>query len=81
MQEAWSWYESRRPGLGDLLLVEIRSVTRQLETDPKLRPIYYRDFRRALTRRFPFKRFYRVEDNRVIIFRILHGNRNHQTPL
>ena len=40
LQEAWSWYETRRPGLGDELLVEVRSVIHQLETDPERRPFY-----------------------------------------
>ena len=81
LQKAWSWYEDRRPGLGDELLAEVRSAIHQLGIDPERRPFYYRDFRRVLTRRFPFKLYYRVEDNRVIVFRILHGKRKHQTHL
>ncbi len=42
---------------------------------------YYRDFRRLLTRRFPYKLFYRVEGDRVIVFRILHAKRKHQREL
>jgi plasmid stabilization system protein ParE len=71
LQEARSWYESRRAGLGDELLDEIRRVVRWLEEEPERRPFYYRDFRRLLTRRFPYKLFYRVEGDRVIVFRIV----------
>ena len=78
LREAWLWYESQRAGLGDELLMEIRAAIRRLETDPEQRPLYYRDFRRLLTRRFPYKLFYRLEGERVIVFRVLHAKREHR---
>jgi plasmid stabilization system protein ParE len=81
LQEAHTWYESQRAGLGDKLLDEVRRAVGLLETDPERRPFYYRDFRRLLTRRFPYKLFYRVEGERVIVFRILHAKRKHQWQL
>ena len=81
LRKAWLWYESQRTGLGDELLIEIRAAICWLETDPERRPFYYRDFRRLLMRRFPYKLFYRVEGERVIIFRILHAKREHQRQL
>ena len=81
MREAWAWYESQRAGLGDELLVEIRAAIRLLETDPEHRPFYYRDFRRLLARRFPYKLFYRVEGGRVMVFRILHAKQEHRRRL
>ena len=81
LREAWLWYDSQRAGLGDELLIEIRAAIRQLETDPERRPFYYRDFRRLLIRRFPCKLFYRAEGGRVIVFRILHAQREHRRQL
>jgi len=81
LREAWLWYEAQRPGLGDELLLEIRAAIRLLETDPERRPLYYRDFRRLLARRFPYKVFYRVETGRIIVYRILHARRQHQRQL
>ena len=81
LSEAHTWYESRRAGLGDELLDEIRHAVGLLADDPERRPFYYRDFRRLLTRRFPYKLFYRVEGDRVIVFRILHAKRKHQRQL
>ena len=81
LQEARSWYESQRVGLGDELLDEVRQAVSLLADNPERRPFYYRDFRRLLTRRFPYKLFYRVEGNRVIVFRILHAKRKHQREL
>ena len=53
-REARLWYEARRTCLGDELLAEIRDAVRVLEEHPERRPIYYRGFRRLLTRRFPY---------------------------
>jgi toxin ParE1/3/4 len=78
LQEAWAWYESQRAGLGEELLVEIRTAVRLLEKDPGRRPFYYRDFRRIIARRFPYKIFYRIEGKRVIVFRILHAKQEHR---
>jgi len=81
LEEAWSWYEFQRAGLGGELLDEVRCAVRLLETDAERRPFYYRDFRRLLTRRFPYKLFYRIEGDRVFVFRILHAKRKHQWQL
>lgn len=54
LREAWTWYETQRAGLGDQLLFEIRAAIRILETYPERRPFYYKDFRRLMTRRFPY---------------------------
>lgn len=81
LQKAWNWYESQRPGLGDELLIEVQAAIRRLESDPENRPFYYRDFRRLLTRRFPYKLFYRLDGGRVIIFRILHAKQEHGRQL
>ncbi len=81
MQEARSWYESQRTGLGDELFGEIDRAVRLLEEQPERRPVYYNGFHRLITRRFPYKIFYRVESDRVIVFRILHAKRDHRRQL
>ncbi len=45
--------------------------------DPQRHPVYYRGFYRVLVRRFPYKVFYRLEGDRIIVFRILHARRDH----
>ena len=40
LQEAQAWYESRRVGLGEELLDEVRRTVRLLESDPERRPRY-----------------------------------------
>jgi len=76
LQEAQAWYESRRVGLGEELLDEIRRAVRLLESDPERRPLYYRDFRRLLTRRFPYKLFYALKATASLSFASCTRNGN-----
>jgi plasmid stabilization system protein ParE len=78
---AREWYESQCAGLGDDFLAAIAETLLRLEIEPRHFPFYYRGFRRALTRRFPYKLFFQIEGERVIIFRILHGAQDHQREL
>jgi len=77
VREARDWYESQRAGLGAEFLAEIDATIQVLSRAPQRHAIYYRGFRRVLARRFPYKLFYRVEEDQIIIFRILHVRRDH----
>lgn len=78
LREVYQWYETQRPGLGDDFLDEVKRSITLLEADPERRQPYYRGFRRSLTRRFPYKIFYRIETDQVIVFRVLHAKRDHR---
>jgi len=45
------------------LLAEIDATIQGLIRDPQRYAVYYRGFRRVLARRFPYKLFYRLENN------------------
>ena len=81
LREAKRYYDEQRPGLGEELLTRVREAIDYLEEHAERRPIYYRDFRRILTRRFPYKIFYTIEAERVIVFRVLHVKRDHPQRL
>ncbi len=63
---ARDWYDQKRAGLGDEFLDEIASAMMKLENNPLLPRLYYRDFRRVLLRRFPYKVFYQVINERIV---------------
>ena len=77
LRGARNWYENQREGLGDQFLADMDTALMSLSEDPLRHPEYYRGFRRALTRRFPYKIFYRSETDQVVVFRILHARRDH----
>ena len=74
LREARDWYDRRRLGLGNEFLLAVADAMLAIEEAPHRPPIYYRDFRRILTDRFPYKIFYRVRDD-VEILHIRHTSR------
>lgn len=78
---ARDWYEHRRPGLGFEFLDEVALALRELEQAPEQPRLYYRNFRRVLLRRFPYKVFYQVIGPRIVIFRVLHAKQDHGPSL
>ena len=81
LEVARDWYEAKRPGLGGEFLDEFAAVMRVLELDPERERFYYRSFRRVLFRRFPYKVFYQVIGERVVIFRVLHAKQDHERQI
>ncbi len=81
LQRAHDWYEERCPGLGDEFLADLAEALLRLEADPERYPVYYRGFRRVLAHRFPYKIFFRIAGQNLIVFRILHGAQNHPRQL
>jgi len=78
---ARDWYETQCAGLGDEFLVAVAECLLRLEANPEHFSFYHLGFRRALTRRFPYKLFFRIEGDAVIVFRILHGAQDHPHKL
>jgi|AntDeeMinimDraft_5_1070356.scaffolds.fasta_scaffold41605_1 plasmid stabilization system protein ParE len=76
LEEAAAWYEQQRSGLGDEFLDEVRSTFRQISERPSMFPVLHRNTRRALTHRFPFGVFYRVQPEHVVVVAVMHGSRD-----
>jgi len=74
---ARDWYERQRAGLGYEFLDEVARALNELAQAPERPRLYYRNFRRVLLRRFPYKVFYQVIGGRVVIFRVLHAKQDH----
>lgn len=77
LDAARDWYEQQRAGLGSEFLDEFAAAMRALELDPEREHLYYRNFRRVLFRRFPYKLFYQIIGERIIVFRVLHAKQDH----
>jgi plasmid stabilization system protein ParE len=61
IEEAATWYEQQRLGLGREFLDEVLRVFERLSGQPALYPEVHRKTRRALTQRFPFCVYYRLQ--------------------
>jgi len=75
---ASSWYESIAPTLGKDFFNEFYQTLIKLEIAPERYPFYYKNLRRVMLCRFPYKIFYRIENNNIIVFRVLHSKRDHR---
>jgi len=75
VEDAYSWYEQRREGLGSEFLAELRRSVSALQRRPELAAILHRDTRRLLLLRFPYALYYCLFDDRIIVIACLHGCR------
>ncbi|MFW9257819.1 type II toxin-antitoxin system RelE/ParE family toxin [Nostoc sp. CALU 546] len=76
INDAHSWYESQKPGLGDDFLDCVDETVNRISQMPESYVIVYADIRRAVVRRFPYAVYYRIVSSRVIVTAIFHGRRD-----
>ncbi len=70
--EAYAWYESRRPGLGEEFLGCVDACIHAILRMPDMYAVVYDNYRRGLVRRFPYSVFYEYLDKTVVIYGIFH---------
>lgn len=72
VRAARSWYAERSDTLPGELVEELERQLCRIEESPMQFPVVHRDIRRALVRRFPYAIFFRVEQNEVVVFAVMH---------
>ena len=76
--EAALWYEDREEGLGLDLMGEVRTAIGRAVQNPlhylllRKRP----EVRRVLARRFPYRIFFIVREDAIVVFAVLHAARH-----
>ena len=76
IRDARQWYETQRRGLGDEFLASVEESIERLSSLPESFPVVHRDLRRALVKRFPYKVFFRIVGNRIIVTCVCHNSRD-----
>ena len=75
--EAIVWYEGRREGLGDELFIAIENEKHFIERNPYHYEDKYKGIRKAITKRFPYILYYRIESNsKILVYAVLHMKRS-----
>ncbi len=74
--EAFRWYNEQVPGLGQEFLAELDRALKSIVEHPEANRKLYREFRRDLTRRFPYSVFYAIHGGRIVVFAVLHAARD-----
>jgi len=76
LQEAQSWYEAQRAGLGAEFARSLEAVVHRIARQPEGAPIVWEDVRRAHLKRFPYSVFFIIEPDRLVVLSCMHHRRN-----
>ncbi len=76
VEEAFSWYEHQRLGLGEEFLEAVDAALREIVAYPLRQTAIFRDTRRLLLKRFPYAVFYRAYPSVIVVVACMHGRRN-----
>jgi toxin ParE1/3/4 len=75
-EDARTWYERRREGLGDAFADEVDRAIARIEKSPTRWPVIFVKFRRVRLRRFPYILYYHVVDStRALVLAVAHARR------
>ena len=76
--EAAEWYDQRQPGLGEKFVREVDQAIARVVENPLAFPVILKrhEVRRALTKRFPYRIFFSLKGEAVVVHAVLHGRRD-----
>lgn len=75
-REAYTWYEAKRPGLGDEFLLCLEAAIETARREPEACPTVHGAVRRAFTKRFPDGVFFVRESEVIVVHAVYHAARN-----
>jgi len=78
MTDAAVWYHKQQSGLGEEFLAAVQAAIESAAANPGQYPRLRRrpEVRRILTKRFPFRIFFVLRPDAVVVFRVLHAARH-----
>lgn len=71
-----TWYEAKTSGLGEEFLRVFYACCQEVARNPLAYQRVHEEFRRCLLRRFPYAVYFRIEDDRVVVFGLFHCARD-----
>jgi plasmid stabilization system protein ParE len=74
--EGYFWYESRRIGLGREFLTAVDACLQSISRNPKIYQVLYKDYRRAVVRRFPYSIIYGENSIEVIVYAVFDSRQD-----
>lgn len=75
LEQAASWYDDERPGLGARSLTDVDQVFTPIRATPQQFPVLDRTIRRALLQAFPYAVYFRETDDSLAVLAVLHLRR------
>jgi len=74
--EAYAWYEGRRVGLGEEFLSAVDACLERIRRGPEMYRKVHENYRRSLTRRFPYAVFFELSETRILVYAVFHTSRD-----
>ena len=76
LSESFKFHEEHRLGLGHDFLLCVDAAISKIERNPLLYKKIYKDLRRIAIERFPYRIFYLVQSQHIIITAIFHARKD-----
>ena len=76
IEDAYSWDESCRIGLGEEFLTALDAMIQSIRRMPELYGLEYKHYRRGLLRRFPYSVLYEYDGATVTVHCVFHCSRD-----
>ena len=74
--DSHDWYENQQAGLGARFNAAIRGVVTLIRKNPLRFPVVYKDVRKATVPVFPFRIFYAVGEDCILVTCVFHTSRD-----
>ncbi|MBD5770294.1 type II toxin-antitoxin system RelE/ParE family toxin [Marinomonas colpomeniae] len=72
LKEAYSYFEQCKIGLGTDFIQCIEASLSKISDNPKQYPVIHKTLHRALVNKFPYSIFYKIHEDIIIIFAVMH---------
>lgn len=76
LNEASTWYETKRRGLALEFIAEIDRCVSLASERPLEFAVVRENIRRVVANRFPYSIYFRAEQHRIVVLAVFHGRRN-----
>ena len=74
----FDWYETKLAGLGDRFINELEVAKADLLNNPLAFAKWNKSIRRMVMRKFPYKLFYKIYEDEILILAIIHARRSNR---
>src|SRR5687767_10350658 len=76
LDEAYTWYEKQRVGLGEEFLTSVDACIEFICRFPESGHVVHKQYRRALVRRFPYGVYFDYVGNTLTVYCVMHTARD-----
>jgi plasmid stabilization system protein ParE len=76
IEDAYQWYEAQQAGLGEEFILAADEVIKAVVANPLQFPVIHRQTHSVLFHRFPYRIFYRIVNDEIVVVACMHGARN-----